>query len=136
MRRNVWWLVGAGLVISLVLAFGVSRYASSQPDGLERVASDHGFIDTADDHALAEGPFADYSTRGVEDEGLSTGVAGVVGVVVTFGVAMAIVGAITVVRRSSGRTRRAGGSASGLDETTSPAGRSPSASGRTASASS
>lgn len=107
MRRNIWWLVGVGLVISLVLAFGVSRFASSQPDGLERVAEDKGFIDTADDHVLAEGPFADYATSGVEDEGLSTGVAGAVGVVVTFGVAMGIVGAITLVRRSSGGTRGA-----------------------------
>jgi hypothetical protein len=78
--------VGLGLAVALVLAFFVSPFASSQPDGLEKVASDKGFLATADDSALAGSPLADYATEGVDDERLSTGVAGIVGVTVTFAV--------------------------------------------------
>ena len=34
-------------LITLIIAVLVSPFASSHPDGLERVAEDHGFIDTA-----------------------------------------------------------------------------------------
>ena len=85
-RRTLTFLL-CGLGVALVLAFAVSRFASSEPDGLERVAADNGIDADERDHALAEGPFADYSTAGVEDEGLATGVAGVVGVLATFVVA-------------------------------------------------
>ena len=91
MNRRSWGFVVAGLVVALVLAFGVSRYASSQPDGLEKVAADHA-LDTGEQaHAAADGPLADYSTRGIDDAGLSTGVAGVVGVVITFALAGGLV---------------------------------------------
>ncbi|HVM26106.1 MAG TPA: PDGLE domain-containing protein [Mycobacteriales bacterium] len=81
-RRNAFLL--AGLVVSLLLAGVVSGFASSAPDGLERVAEDKGFSQTAKDSALADGPLADYTVRGVEDERLSTGLAGVLGVGITF----------------------------------------------------
>jgi cobalt/nickel transport protein len=81
-RRNAFLL--AGLVVSLLLAGVVSGFASGDPDGLERVAQDKGFAETAEDHALADGPLADYTVRGVEDERLSTGLAGVLGVGITF----------------------------------------------------
>ena len=51
-------LVAAGLVLSLLLAGGASYYASSQPDGLEKVAGDIGFIETAKDHSLADSALA------------------------------------------------------------------------------
>ena len=81
-RRNAFLL--AGLVVSLLLAGVVSSFASGDPDGLERVAIDKGFAETAEDHALSDGPLADYTVRGVEDERLSTGLAGVLGVGLTF----------------------------------------------------
>lgn len=98
-RRTVWFLLG-GLAVALVLAFGVSRYASSEPDGLEKVAAEHALDSGEEPHALADGPFADYSTRGVEDPGLATGLAGVVGVFATFAVAG---GLVWVASRVSGR---------------------------------
>ena len=76
------WVVLGVAVAALVLAGIVSFYASSHPDGLEYVAERTGFIDSADDHAAGDGPFADYATRGVEDARLSGGVAGVVGTLV------------------------------------------------------
>jgi PDGLE domain len=76
-----WWLAAGA--VALVLAGVASHYASSQPDGLERVAADEGFLDAADDHDLADGPLADYGVEGVDDDRLSVGVAGVAGVVAT-----------------------------------------------------
>ena len=65
---------------------------SSSPDGLEKVATDEGFIDTAEDHELADSPLAEYGVDGVEDESLSTGLAGIVGVAITFGIALLLFG--------------------------------------------
>jgi hypothetical protein len=72
----------AGVVVALLLAGGLSFYASSHPDGLEYVAEKTGFLDSAGDHAAADGPFADYTTKGVDDARLSGGVAGIVGTLV------------------------------------------------------
>ena len=57
--------LAAGLVVVLALAFLVSPQASSQPDGLNRVAIDEGFDDTEEVHALDGLPTAGYSVRGV-----------------------------------------------------------------------
>jgi cobalt/nickel transport system permease protein/cobalt/nickel transport protein len=73
----------AGLLVTLLVAGGASYYASSHPDGLEHVAEQTGFLDSAEDSPTADGPFADYSTRGVDDERVSVGITGVVGVAVT-----------------------------------------------------
>jgi hypothetical protein len=52
---------------------------------LEKVSIDEGFDETADEHALVDGPLADYGVEGVQDEGLSTGLAGVIGYLLGFG---------------------------------------------------
>ena len=72
-----------GLLICLLVAGVASYYASSHPDGLEYVAEQTGFLDTADDHATGDGPMADYSVDGVDSPRLAGGLAGVVGVLVT-----------------------------------------------------
>lgn len=72
-----------GLLISLVLAGFVSFYASSHPDGLEKVAKEIGFIDTAKDPATAGSALANYGVSGVENERASVGIAGVIGVAAT-----------------------------------------------------
>ena len=73
----------AGLLVSLFLAGVVSYYASSSPDGLEKVAGEIGFIDTAKDHTNSEGTLADYGVKGNENERASVGIAGVIGVIGT-----------------------------------------------------
>jgi hypothetical protein len=83
-RRALLW---TGLAVALLLAGLVSYYASSSPDGLEKVAGDQGFLDSAKDSATAGSPLADYGVAGVEDERASVGLAGVLGVIVTFVVA-------------------------------------------------
>ena len=92
----------AGFIASLFLAGVVSFYASSNPDGLEKVAEDIGFIETAEDHTYAEGALADYGVKGVENPRLSTGLAGVIGVVAT---GVVSTGLFMLVRRKSGDTR-------------------------------
>jgi PDGLE domain len=104
-RSSIAWFVVAGLAAALILAFFVSPLASSEPDGLERVAIDQGFEGQAAEHALASGPLADYSVAGVENTWLSTGLSGVIGVALCFLIAGALVLAIRLIR-SRGRSRQ------------------------------
>ena len=80
--KNKKFLV-SGFAVSLFLAGVVSFYASSNPDGLEKVAQDIGFIETAEEHTYADGALADYGVKGIENERASVGVAGVIGVIGT-----------------------------------------------------
>ena len=98
-RVRLGAFLAAGLAVAAALAFFVGPRASSEPDGLERVAIDEGFADRESDHPLADSPTAGYETEGVDDRRLSTGVAGLVGVAVTFAVAG---GLFLLVRRASG----------------------------------
>ncbi|MFE7646402.1 energy-coupling factor ABC transporter permease [Streptomyces phaeoluteigriseus] len=79
-RRTLWV---TGLATSLVLAGFVSFYASSSPDGLEKVAADKGIDEKTEEHAVADSPLADYGVKDVTDARLSGGLAGVIGVGVT-----------------------------------------------------
>jgi cobalt/nickel transport protein len=72
-----------GLVAACALALLISPYASSWPDGLEKVAENLGFIDKAT--VTAHMPAPDYIFPGIRDEKLATGVAGIVGTLITFG---------------------------------------------------
>jgi len=72
----------AGIALGVVLLLGgvVSHYASSSPDGLSRVADDHGISRATTQHATDDSPLAGYSVRGLGGDRLSRGVAGVVGI--------------------------------------------------------
>jgi hypothetical protein len=96
MRR----FVVAGLLVALVLAGVVSGFASAAPDGLEKVAQEEGFAGTAERHALADSPVADYTVDGTGDGRLSTGLAGVAGVLATFAVGT---GVLRLARRRPSR---------------------------------
>ena len=102
MDRRLWWFLGIGLVVALLVAGVLSGFASGDPDGLERVSIDEGFDETAADHALADSPLADYAVEGVEDERLSTGLAGIIGVAIT----LALSGALFYGIRLYGKARR------------------------------
>ena len=49
-RLSIRAVVLAGLVVALVLAGVVSRFASSDPDGLTKVSEDHGFAGAGKAH--------------------------------------------------------------------------------------
>ena len=83
-------LVVVGLAVSLVLAAGVSYYASSHPDSFEKSAGEIGFLDTEEDSPLAGSPLAEYGVAGVDNERLSGGLAGVIGVTSTAAISFGI----------------------------------------------
>jgi cobalt/nickel transport system permease protein len=76
-----------GLLIALILAVA-SPLASAYPDGLEWVAEQRGFLDTA------QGPLyeiiPDYILPGVPNEALATILAGIIGTLLVFGVALVV----------------------------------------------
>jgi len=96
-------LVGLGIfVVALILAGVVSFYAASSPDGLTKVSQDEGFAASEKEHATGDGPFAGYGASFVDDDRLSGGLAGVVGVVVVLALGAGL--AYVVRRRPSDQT--------------------------------
>jgi cobalt/nickel transport protein len=83
-------LIILGFAASLVLAGGVSYYASSHPDGFEKSAGEIGFLDTAEESPLKDSPLADYKVSGIENERIQGGLAGVIGVGATAGISFMI----------------------------------------------
>jgi cobalt/nickel transport system permease protein len=81
------WVV-AGMVVALFVVL-LSPFASADPDGLERVAMDLGFIETAQNASYEILP--DYTIPFLGESALSTIVAGVVGMVVVAIMAWGIV---------------------------------------------
>ncbi len=82
--KLVW---GVGLVIAIALAI-LSPLASSHPDGLEWVAEQKGFLDVA--KAPLYNIIPDYVMPGISNEALATIVAGIIGVLIVFGVALGV----------------------------------------------
>lgn len=97
-RKSTWFILG-GLLVALLLAGVVSNFASSSPDGLDS-ASTKGctlnendeiiggscMAQNAKDSETADSPFADYGISGIGNSYVSTGLAGVAGVLLTFAV--------------------------------------------------
>lgn len=100
-RSRAPWVL-AGIVISVVVVVAAALFASGDPDGLERVAEDEGFIERAQD-ALYE-LFPDYTIPGIEDPVVTTVLSGLVGVAVVFAL-MWLVGRMLARRRSAGAPR-------------------------------
>lgn len=82
--RGIW---AVGLVLAIALAI-VSPLASSDPDGLERVAENIGFLDRAQNAPYQLIP--DYVVPGVQNEALATILAGVIGLLIVFAVSYGI----------------------------------------------
>lgn len=83
MRLGVF--VGIALGVAVALGAFVSPFASSSPDGLNKVAIDHGFDHTGELHAVQErAPLPAYAVPGVRDERVTKGLAGLAGTVAVF----------------------------------------------------
>ena len=78
--RKYWWVIGLLLALGVAL---LSPLASSDPDGLERVAEDSGFLDRAEDAPYEAIP--DYAFPGIENPAISTIIAGLIGTLLLFG---------------------------------------------------
>ena len=95
-RISTLAFVAIGLLVAATLVVFVAPNANANPDGLEKVSADKGIDAAATEHALADGPFADYGVRGVDNSSAATGLAGIVGIVATFAVGA---GVVWIVRR-------------------------------------
>jgi PDGLE domain len=85
------------LAVAIGLATAVSPFASDSPDGLEKVAGDKAFLDQGRLHAVQEeSPVPDYAVPGVGDPRVATGLAGLGGTLLVFGLGY---GLVTVARR-------------------------------------
>ena len=91
-NKGLWILVGVGLVVALLLGVFVAPWASSSPDGLEKVAEDKGFLKKAEEEkpTWTHSPMKDYAFPGVKSEKASTGISGLLGVLITLAAAVAV----------------------------------------------
>lgn len=80
MRKVIW----IGLLISLALAIFLSPFASKFPDGLEKVASEKGFMEKADGKNIFSAPIPDYQIPGMKHETVSIAAAGAIGTILVF----------------------------------------------------
>jgi cobalt/nickel transport protein len=128
MSKRPWPFVLGGLLVALLLAGVVSNYASAHPDGLDSsllkgctVNADDEITggscpaQRAKDHELADSPLADYGVRGVSNGFLSTGLSGVLGVLLTFALGG---GLFWLARRRGPATDRAAGPAGSAGDPT------------------
>lgn len=84
-------LVVLALAVAVGLATAVAPYASSSPDGLERVAERQAFADRGRLHTVQdESPLPDYAFPGVADPRLATALAGFTGTLLVFGLGTAL----------------------------------------------
>jgi cobalt/nickel transport protein len=98
-KARLWSFVVVVLVIAAALALFVSPFASTSPDGLESVVQAQGESASEGTPVWDLSPMGDYRFPGVESEALSTGLAGLIGVVGLF-VVVVIVGRALGQRRT------------------------------------
>jgi cobalt/nickel transport protein len=79
-----------GLIIALFLAGIISMFASSFPDGLEKVAENLGFLEKGEIEPSIKSPVPDYAIPGIKNEKLATSIAGIAGTLVVFGLGYGI----------------------------------------------
>ncbi|MCO1597934.1 PDGLE domain-containing protein [Micromonospora sp. RHAY321] len=112
MKNRSWGFLVGGLLVALLLAGVVSNYASSHPDGLDSSLLKGCTVDADDtivggscpaqqarEHELGDSPLADYGVQGVGNDFLSTGLSGVLGVLITFAIGA---GGFWLLRRRGG----------------------------------
>jgi hypothetical protein len=104
--RHYLGLLVVGIGIALLITF-FSPLASSEPDGLEKVAENEGFIAQAEDAPYEV--IADYVLPGVDNEDLATVLAGIIGVLVVAAVALAIAFLLWRLRGAQRSTSSGGG---------------------------
>ncbi len=85
-RRETFLALGIALAIAIFL----SPFASSWPDGLEKVAKDLGFIEKGEGAEVLKAPIPDYKYPGLDSEGVSTALSGTLGTLAMFGIGFGV----------------------------------------------
>lgn len=86
-KLNIIFLASGIAVLIVVLA---AFFASSSPDGLEKVAENQGFVDKAEENVI-DVPAPDYLFPGIANETFATILAGISGVLLILGTSFVIV---------------------------------------------
>ena len=105
--RRVPLLVFIALALAVAVGLGtaVSPWASPEPDGLEKVAEDKGFLGDATSNRIQDdSPIPDYAFPGIENERVATGVAGFAGTLGIFAVGLGIAWLLRRATRPRGPT--------------------------------
>jgi cobalt/nickel transport protein len=91
MKRRLNGFVYIGLGFSLLVALLLSPFASTSPDGLEKVAETKGFLEKGKGWTFwRHAPFSDYSLPWIENEKVSTALSGLIGTLAIFFIAIGI----------------------------------------------
>lgn len=83
-KRIIFW----GFFLALALAVFLSPWASSLPDGLERVAGNLGFTEKAEQSGLTlwrHSPLPDYQLPGILSQGWGAALSGLLGTLALVG---------------------------------------------------
>jgi len=98
MKSQLKGFLWIGLGVALLLAIFISPFASSSPDGLEKVAEEKGFLEKEEASTLWRfAPISDYLIPGIENEKLATALAGLIG---TVGIFMIAIGLGKILRKT------------------------------------
>ena len=117
-KKSILIFTMAGLAIAVALALIISPWASSSPDGLEKVAEDKGFIEKAEETEpiWESSPIPDYAVPGLTAEAvdeetgevveeptrLATALAGLIG---TIGIFLVAWGLALVLKKKDGEAK-------------------------------
>lgn len=91
MKRRLDGLIWIGLGVSLLLALFLSPFASTSPDGLEKVAETKGFSEKGEGWKVWKyAPFSKYAIPWIKNEKVSTALSGLTGTLAIFFIAIGV----------------------------------------------
>ena len=93
--RRWWWAIGIAIAALVVVI--LAPLASSDPDGLQRVAEDQGFLERAQN--FFSGLLGGYAIPGIDNAWLSKVLAGLLGVLIVVAIVL-ILGRVVARRRA------------------------------------
>jgi cobalt/nickel transport protein len=91
MKRRLDGMIWIGLGVALLLALFLSPFASSSPDGLEKVTEAKGFSEKGESWKFwKHAPLSDYTLPWIKSEKLSTALSGLIGTLAIFFITIGI----------------------------------------------
>ncbi len=88
-RFDGWVWIGLGM--ALLMALFLSPFASTSPDGLEKVAETKGFAQQGESWKFWKyTPLTDYAIPGIKNEKISTALSGLIGTLAIFLIAWGV----------------------------------------------